>query len=282
MEMDLPEKSKALCAAEDADVPVLELSHLRKAYRRSGVSDCAAVCDVSLSVRAGECVGLVGESGSGKTTIARLALRLDDADTGNILLHGRDVTHWKGARLKPFYRSVQAIFQDPVGSFDPRRTLGASVAEGLRNAGISRGEAFKRALELMESCGLTTSIADRYPREVSGGQCQRAAIARALTLDPEVLVCDEATSALDAMAQKRVIELLGRLRRERGLGVLFICHDIALVNKMCDRVVVLDRGRVVEEGPTDQVLRGPQSDAARALLLAAVQIYEGALTSRAV
>lgn len=272
--MDLPEKSKALrggaflIAAEDADAPVLELSRLRKAYRRSGASDCVAVNDVSLSVRAGECVGLVGESGSGKTTVARLALRLDDADAGNILLHGRDVTHWRGARLKPFYQSVQAIFQDPVGSFDPRRTLGASVSEGLRNAGVARDEAFRRALDIMESCGLATGIADRYPREVSGGQCQRAAIARALTLDPEVLVCDEATSALDATAQKRVIELLGRLRCERGLGVLFVCHDIALVSKVCDRVVVLDSGHVVEEGPTDRVLRNPQSDAARALLLA--------------
>ena len=247
------------------EAPVLEVQGLRKRFG-SGGSAHIAVDGVSFEVRRGECLGVVGESGSGKSTVANMVLRLIDPDDGKIFLKGRDITRARGADLRGAYRVMQAVFQDPVGSFDPRRTLGHGIAEGMRNAGAARDEADARTAELLGLCGLSPSIAGRYPREVSGGQCQRAAIARALAMDPELLICDEATSALDVTVQRQVIDLLARLRAELGMAMIFICHDIALVRGVCDRVLVMRDGRVVEEGDASRVLDDPQDDYTKLLV----------------
>lgn len=256
-------------AVADAAVPVLEVEGLRKTYgRRGSGKEVEALRGVSFCVKTGECVGLVGESGNGKSTIANLVMRLDEPSEGSIRLCGRDITHAKGKELREAYRHMQMVFQSPAESFDPRKTLGEGVTEGLRNAGFGKEEAKERALSLFESCGLAPNMYDRHPREVSGGQCQRAAIARALALDPDLLICDEATSALDMTVQRQIVELLASLREERGLALLFICHDIALVGSFCDRVLVLKGGLIVEDGPTKELLRHPSHPYTKELIAA--------------
>ena len=247
---------------------VLEVRGLSKTFARRGAPDVEALRGVGFELRAGERLGVVGQSGSGKSTLARIVMRFEAADEGRVLLCGRDITHAEGAELASAYRQMQMVFQDPADSFDPRRTLGEGIAEGLRNAGASKEEAQARVRTLMEDCGLDPALAARRPRQVSGGQCQRAAIARALAPSPQLLVCDEATSALDATVQRQIVRLLARLSDEHDLALLFICHDIALVAEACDRVIVMSEGRIAEEGPTEQVLRRPQSEATKELLAA--------------
>lgn len=253
----------------DADrVPVLAVRDLCRVFRRKGFDDAVAVEGASFKVYAGECVGLVGESGSGKSTIARMVTRLIDVTSGQVLLCGCDITRVRGAKRRAVYESVQMVFQDPAGSFDPRRTLGAGIMEGPRNCGVDASEARRRALNLLARCGLPKDMMDRYPREVSGGQCQRAAIARALAMQPDLLVCDEATSALDVTVQRQIVQLLDDIRRDTGMALLFICHDLALVSQICDHVVVMGQHRVVEVGPTVDVINNPQSEHTRRLLAA--------------
>lgn len=166
------------------------------------------------------------------------------------------------------YRKMQMVFQTPTDSFDPRRTLGDGIGESLRNCGMTRHDADAQAARLLERCGLPASFAGRYPHEVSGGQCQRAAIARALAVKPKVLICDEATSALDVTVQKEILELLNELRCEQGtaLSILFICHDISLVQQFCDRVLVMYHGDIVEQGAPDAVIYHPQNDYTKRLI----------------
>ena len=163
---------------------------------------------------------------------------------------------------------MQMVFQTPTDSFDPRRTLGDGIGESLRNAGISRKETRERVGELLKKCGLSPEFASRYPHQVSGGQCQRAAIARALAIEPKLLICDEATSALDVTVQKEVLDLLNELRAQQGqsLSILFICHDISLVQQFADRVLVMYHGNIVEEGTPDEVIRGPKNDYTKRLI----------------
>ena len=246
--------------------PVLSVRHLRKVFPVKGADDLVAVDDVSFHVGPGECVGLVGGSGCGKSTTARLITRLTDVTSGQILLLGKDVTHVRGRALRAMYGQVSMVFQNPAGSFDRRRTLGHGIAETLLNQGAGRREAEARVAELMEQCGLDPTLARRFPHEVSGGQCQRAAIARALASDPALLVCDEATSALDVTVQAQVVEMLDRIRRDRGLSLLFICHDLALVQRLTERVLIMSEGRIVESGPTREVLAHPTHDYTRRLI----------------
>lgn len=261
----MSEFANADSAAQAPPIPVLEVRNLRKVFgaKNRKVIEAGeghvAVDGVSFTIFPGECVGLVGESGSGKSTVANMVLRLEDVTEGQVLLNGTDITRARGKQLREAYRSMQVVLQNPMGSFDPRQTLGASAAEGLRNAGVSKQEVQQRVAELFEKCGLPADLMSRYPREVSGGQCQRAAIARALAVSPDLLICDEATSALDVTVQRQVVELLANLRAELGMSLLFICHDIALVSAICDRVLVMKDGRIVEEGPTANVLSNPQS-----------------------
>jgi len=229
--------------------PILKVADLSKAFSRAGRDAFFAVDHVSFEVQPGEILGIVGESGSGKSTIARLITRQ---------IRGRD--------LIPVYAKIQMVFQSPVDSFDPRRTLGDGICESLRNKGVPKAEREAKARALLESCGLPATFLARYPHQVSGGQCQRAAIARALMNDPRILIFDEATSALDVTVQKQIIELLQQLQKERKLAYLFICHNIALVQQFCDRVIVLHDGRIVESGLPDEVILHPQSDYTRRLV----------------
>ena len=246
--------------------PILQVIDLSKSFHKAGKEDFFAVDHVSFSLMPGEIMGVVGESGSGKSTIAKLVTRLLDATTGQILLDGQDITHLTGSALIPVYAKIQMVFQTPAGSFDPRRTLGDGICESLRNQGVSKAERLKKARALLEQCGLPGDFTDRYPHEVSGGQCQRAAIARALMCDPKLLIFDEATSALDVTVQKQIIELLQELQKAKDLAYLFICHNLALVQQFCDRVIVLYDGKIVEQGLPDDVILHPKSDYAKRLV----------------
>lgn len=246
--------------------PVLEIKNLTKTFVTEGKSDFTAVDHVSFQLYPGETLGIVGESGSGKSTLARMISRLIDATEGSIFLDGQDVTEIKGKKLRTYYKDIQMVFQSPVTSFDPRRTLGDGIGECLRNQGISKKEAKKEALYLLQQCGLSAEFYERYPHEVSGGQCQRAAIARALAVKPQIVICDEATSALDVTVQQQMIELLRELKKERNLAYLFICHNLALVQMFCDRVLVMKDGKIVEAGTPDEVIMYPKDEYTKMLV----------------
>lgn len=237
--------------------PILKVQDLKKDYHRPDGSVFTAVDGISFTVERGCCMGLVGESGSGKSTTAKLITRLEEPTAGSITLCGTDITNITGAALRTVYRNVQMVFQSPSDSFDPRRTLGDGIAESLRNAGVSAAEAKRRVSSLLVHCGLTPEFAKQYPHEVSGGQCQRAAIARAIAIQPKLLICDEATSALDVTVQAQIVTLLRQLREELNISVLFICHDLALVQQICDSILVMYRGKIVERGTPDAVIQHP-------------------------
>ena len=249
--------------ADEREV-LVEVKNLEVTYG-SGRSTYHAVQDASFKIYKGETFGLVGESGSGKTTAVNMIARLVDVTSGSVFLDGEDITNRKGEALRAVYKTMQMVFQTPADSFDPRRTLGDGIGESLRNAGLSRKETREKVEALLKDCGLPPEYADRYPHQVSGGQCQRAAIARALAIAPRLLICDEITSAL---VQKEILELLNTLRtqRGRGLSILFISHDISLVQQFCDRVLVMYHGEIVEEGTPDEVIRNPQNDYTKRLI----------------
>ncbi|MFI0898391.1 ABC transporter ATP-binding protein [Streptomyces sp. NPDC020983] len=224
---------------------------------------------VSLSVAPGETVGLVGESGSGKSTLARLALGLLAPDSGTVRFAGRDPRRQRGREGREARAQLQYVPQQPGGSLNPALRAGHGVDLALRCRGVPRGERPARTAELLRQVGLDPALADRRPRELSGGQAQRVAIARALAAGPRLLVCDEPTSALDPRAQEQVLGLLAGLRARGGLACLFISHDLGVVRLLADRVVVLREGAVVEQGPAEELWAGPRHPYTRALLDAA-------------
>lgn len=244
---------------------ILKADHLKKIFV-SGKKSTTAVDDVSFELARGECLGIVGESGSGKSTIARMLTHLEGVTEGQIFLKGKDITHIRGKALREIYQDMQMVFQMPMESFDPRCTLGDGIGESLRNMGITRAETRKRVENLLERCGLDKEYADRYPHQVSGGQCQRAAIARALAVSPEILICDEATSALDVTVQKQILDLLTELKQKENLSFLLICHDLALVQEFCDRVLVLYHGKTVECGTPDEIINHPKMEYTKKLI----------------
>ena len=248
--------------------PILKVENLTKVFTRKGQPDFTAVDHIGFELYPGECIGLIGESGSGKTTVVNMITRLVDATEGRVILDGDDIIQMSGAELRMAYRKMQMVFQTPTDSFDPRRTLGDGIGESLRNSGMSRADTKKEVARLLTECGLTPEFADRYPHEVSGGQCQRASIARALAVKPKLLICDEATSSLDVTIQKEIIALLNELRWQRGakLSILFICHDIALVQQFCNRVLVLYKGKLVEQGVPNDVIRDPKDPYTKRLI----------------
>ena len=245
---------------------ILEAEHLTKIFTRRGSEPLKAVDDVSFQLRSGETLGIVGESGSGKSTLAKMLTRLTDISSGTLKVEEKDITSLKRRELREMYGTMQMVFQDPVSSFDPRKTLGYGIGESLRNRGMKKTEVDESVKQALEQCGLSSEFADRYPHEVSGGQCQRAAIARALIVEPKILICDEATSALDVTIQKQIMELLQELKEKRGLSFIFICHNLALVQEFCDRVLVLYDGKNVEEGTTDKVILHPQNEYTKKLI----------------
>jgi oligopeptide/dipeptide ABC transporter ATP-binding protein len=203
-------------------------------------------------------LGLVGESGSGKSTTARAIVRLVPVERGSIRLEGRDVLRLRRSDLRAYRRAVQIVFQDPDTSLDPRVRVGVAVAEPLRAHGIARGDGARRRVEdLFREVGLDGELAGRFPHQLSGGQRQRVSIARALSVEPRVVVLDEPTSALDVTVQARILGLIGRLRRDRDLAYVLISHNLAVVEQLCEQTAVLYLGRIVERGPTSQVLARP-------------------------
>ncbi|WP_262002521.1 dipeptide ABC transporter ATP-binding protein [Microbacterium sp. Mcb102] len=242
---------------------------LVKEFRVAGRERFRAVDDVSFRVRKGTTHALVGESGSGKTTTARLVTRFHQPDAGTIEVDGDDVTHAKREQLRVLRRRIQLVYQNPFASLDPRQQIAEIVAEPLVNFGVgSRTERRERALALLDRVSLPAEAARRTPRELSGGQRQRVAIARALAIDPDIVVLDEAVSALDVTVQARILELLTSLQAELGLTYLFISHDLAVVRRISHTVSVMRRGRIVEEGQTEDLFRDPQHDYTRELLAA--------------
>jgi peptide/nickel transport system ATP-binding protein len=228
-----------------------------------------AARDVTLAVRPGETVGIVGESGSGKSTVARCIARLIDPTSGDIFADGRSVAHATGRALSPFRRTVQVIFQDPYRSLNPRQTVGASIVEGPVNFGTPHDQAWARAEELMRLVRLSPDALRRYPSEFSGGQRQRISIARALACDPKVLIADEAVSALDVSVQAQILRLLDEIQQRLKIGILFITHDLRVASQICDSVIVMSQGEIVERGAVKDVFFAPQHDYTRKLLAAA-------------
>jgi peptide/nickel transport system ATP-binding protein len=229
----------------------------------------AALQNAQVAVHAGETVGIVGESGSGKSTFARCLIRLIDPTEGHILWGDQEVATLAESRLRPLRSQVQVVFQDPNRSLNPRRTVGQSMVEGAMNFGQTRAQAEALAAELMTQVRLPVEALKRYPSQFSGGQRQRLAIARALACRPQVLVADEAVSALDVSVQAQILNLLREIQARLGLGLLFITHDLRVAAQLCDRVVVMHQGQIVEEGPTAELYANPQQDYTRRLLQAA-------------
>ena len=234
---------------------VAELDGVTKVFHGRGGRH-VAVDDVSFSVDAGETVGIVGESGSGKTTIARMLLRLTHPTSGRVSITGIDIWAADRRARKQLPRAVQVVFQDPYASLDPRMTVGASIVEGAKRV-FGRQHATSELGSLLDLVGLPQRYRDLYPRELSGGQRQRVAIARALAMQPAVLVADEPVSALDVSMQGQVLNLLNDLRAELRLTCVFISHDLGIVRQFCQRVLVMEHGKVVEEGLPEQILNAP-------------------------
>ena len=259
--------------------PLLEVRNLTTWFPvfggvfRRHVADIKAVDGVSFTVGAGETVGLVGESGSGKTTVGRTLLNLTRPPAtiqGSVRFSGEEILALPEARFRPWRRKMQMIFQDPFGSLNPRMTVGAILSEPLEIhfPEISATDRRDRVTALLEQVGLQSRMAGRYPHEFSGGQRQRIGIARALAVKPEFIVCDEAVSALDVSVQASIINLLRDLQEELGLAYLFIAHDLAVVEHISDRVLVMHRGKIVEQGPPQTLYQDPQDPYTRTLLAA--------------
>ncbi len=260
---------------EETEPPLLKVENLRTHFPiRTGIlqrvtGHLKAVDDVSFEIREGETLGLVGESGCGKTTVGRTILRLIPATGGRVLYRGRNIFELPAAEMRRLRREIQIIFQDPVGALNPRMRVGRIVGEPLQVHGIASGDELRtRVGDLLERCGLWRKAADRYPHEFSGGQRQRIGVARALVLEPRLIICDEPTSALDVSIQSQILNLLQDLQDDFGLSYLFISHDMAVIHHVCDRIAVMLDGKLVEIGDRDQVIKNPQHDYTKALLSA--------------
>uniref|UniRef100_UPI0022EA767D ABC transporter ATP-binding protein n=1 Tax=Falsiroseomonas oryzae TaxID=2766473 RepID=UPI0022EA767D len=268
-------------------VPLLVAQGLSKRFPVLGgalglaqVGEVRAVEEVDLEIARGEVLGLVGESGCGKSTLGRLLIRLIEPSAGRVMFEGADLAAARGVELRRLRRRMQMVFQDPFGSLNPRMRVGEIVAEPLRLAGVNRAERSARAAALLAQVGLQADHALRYPHQFSGGQRQRIGIARALALDPALVVCDEPVSALDVSVQAQVVNLLRDLQRARGLSYLFVSHDLRVVRHVSDRVAVMYLGRIVETGPARELYADPLHPYTRALLDAAPLPRPGARPPR--
>ncbi|MCC6192932.1 MAG: ABC transporter ATP-binding protein [Burkholderiales bacterium] len=259
--------------APPSDAIVLDIDGLHKTFSQRRLfgrgRTVAAAQDVRLTVRRGEILGLVGESGSGKSTVARCVVRLIEPSSGAIRIDGIDVARLSRRALRPLRQHVQIVFQDPYRSLDPRQRIGESLIEGPVNFGVRRATALAKAAELLRVVGLSAEAMRRYPHQFSGGQRQRICIARALALEPALLVADEAVSALDVSVQAQVLALIEQIRVSTGIAVLFITHDLRVAAQICDTIVVMQHGHVVESGPATTILASPTRPYTRALIDAA-------------
>ncbi|HKL04273.1 MAG TPA: ABC transporter ATP-binding protein [Roseovarius sp.] len=253
--------------------PVLEVRDLRKTFVTSGglfkpSRSVTAIDGVSFSIARGEVLGIVGESGSGKSTVGRAIVRLVEADSGEVILDAQDMNSLSAAELRSARRRVQMIFQDPYASLNPRKRILHALSEGPIVQGVPKAQAHAQARELLEIVELDAGAADRYPHEFSGGQRQRIGIARALAMDPDLIIADEAVSALDVSIQAQVLDLLRDLQKRLSLSLMFITHDMRVAAQLCDRVAVMQHGKLVEIGPVSEVFLSPKEDYTRSLLAA--------------
>jgi ABC-type glutathione transport system ATPase component len=241
---------------------LLSLRGVRKTYGKFAHSAVHALTDLGLDVEAGTITGLVGESGSGKSTTIRCILGLEKPDAGTIEYNGIDLVNASRQQMRKLRREIQVVFQDPTGSLNPRMTVGELIGEGIEVHRLAPNAAARRArvVEIMGLVGLDARDADRYPRSFSGGQRQRIAIARALAVEPQLLICDEAVSALDVSVQAQILNLLLDMRHRLGLTVLFVAHDLAVIRQVCTAVAILKDGQIVEHGPCSEVFENPQHE----------------------
>jgi len=263
------------------DITLLEVRDLKQKFAVPGGS-VHAVDGVSFDLNAGESLGLVGESGCGKSTLARSIMRLYKPTSGSVKFQGQEITTLRRTGMRKVLRRLQMIFQDPISSLNPRRRTKDIIAEGLTIHRMPAEEMTQRVEQIMDEVGLDReTMGDRRPGDFSGGQCQRIAIARAMTLEPELLICDEPVSALDVSVQAQVLNLLERMRQQHGLAMLFISHDLSVVRYISDRVAVMYLGRIVEIGDTDSVYHKPLHPYSRALIDSVPQPNPGAEESSA-
>lgn len=253
---------------------MLELKRISKTFRKTGLlgragAETVALNDISVALRPGQSLGLVGESGSGKSTLARIAMRLIAPDVGQVVYEGRDVTALRGHALDPFRRAVQPVFQDAAGALDPRLTVKRILTEPLVLRGdVAREDWADRIGSILSAVGLSAELTMRRPQALSGGQRQRIGIARALLMEPKVLILDEPVSALDVSVQAQVLNLLVDLQKEFALSYLFVTHDLSVAEFFCDDILVLRHGRQVEFGPAEGLFQNPQADYTRGLIAA--------------
>jgi ABC-type oligopeptide transport system ATPase subunit len=251
------------------DKPLMEVNDLHQVFK-SREGRVHAVNGVSFVVHEGESVGLVGESGSGKSTIAKLLVRLLEPTQGRISFKGRDVSHLSDRKFRPLRKEIQMVFQDPTMSLNPRMTVEKMLTEPLRVHDIvPKNDRHERVLQLMEQVNLDPELIDRQPHQLSGGQKQRVGIARAIATHPDFIVLDEPTSSLDMSIRIQILSLLQKLQVELGMTYLFISHDLSTVRSICSRVIVMNRGEIVEQGPVDRIFNYPQQPYTQTLLAAA-------------
>lgn len=254
---------------------LLKAQDLDLTYRGGGLlnrSSTHALCNVSINVAKGQTVGVVGESGSGKSSLARALLRLEDIDHGTIYYEDKDITQLKGKELQKLRKSVQVVLQDPFSALNPRQTIRSAIAEGPIIHGMAKEDALAKAEELLELTGLPIQAAERFPHEFSGGQRQRICIARALALEPDLLIADEPVSALDVSIQAQILSLFAEMQDRFGFAMLFITHDLGVARAICDDIVVMKLGEIVERGPASVVLEKPTHDYTKELLSAAPKL----------
>lgn len=244
---------------------ILKVINLTKNYLKND-HDFKALDDINFTLKKGDSLAIVGESGCGKSTLANILIRLETPTTGEVLFKDKNIHQYSRQELKQFYRQVQMVFQLPQESFNPRQRLGDSIIEPLINIGTNKAQAKQILDDLLTKVALPLEIKYKYPHQISGGQCQRCAIARTISIKPQVLICDEITSALDTITQMEILNLLLKLRQELDLSIIFISHDLALVQKLCNKILIMYQGKIIERGLTSEILKNPQEEYTKELI----------------
>lgn len=244
---------------------ILKIINLTKNYLKNDY-DFKALDNINFTLKKGDSLAIVGESGCGKSTLANILIRLETPTTGEVLFKDKNIHQYSRQELKQFYRQVQMVFQLPQESFNPRQRLGDSIIESLLNIGTNKAQAKQILDNLLTKVALPLEIKNKYPHQISGGQCQRCAIARAISIKPQVLICDEITSALDTITQMEILNLLLKLRQELDLSIIFISHDLALVQKLCNKILIMYQGKIIERGLTSEILTNPQEEYTKELI----------------
>lgn len=264
-----PRASRVIDGKAVLSVEGLQKIYSEKSFFKRKVREVVAANDISLTVRQGEITGIVGESGSGKSTVARCMVRLVQASGGQVKVNATDIMALPAKQMQQFRQKVQIVFQDPYRSLNPRRNIGDSMVEGLLNFGVEKNEALKKVAQALQIVGLPASVMERYPHQFSGGQRQRLCIARAVVMEPDLLIADEAVSALDVSVQAQVLQLFEDIRDRTGVAILFITHDLRVAARICDTIVVMQHGRIVEAGASVDVLSAPREAYTQSLIGAA-------------